>query len=64
MMESQNISKALTWDDLADEYDKRFSGRPARTLQMDTVFEQMKNKKEEFWVDPEKGTIHKILKEE
>ena len=27
----------LTWDDLAEEYDKRNSGRPARTLPMDTV---------------------------
>ena len=32
-------SKALTWDELADAYDKQHSGRPARTLPMDRVFE-------------------------
>ena len=60
-MKPQNISEALTWDDLADEFDKGSPGRPARTLPMDKVFVCMKNKTEEFWVDPKEGTIHKIL---
>ena len=59
-MKPNKISKALTWDELANEYDKRFPGRPARTIKMDTVFEQIKNRTEEFWVDPEEGTIHRI----
>jgi hypothetical protein len=53
-----NISKALTWDDLAGLYDKAHSGRPARTLPMDKVFDWAEQQKDKFWLDPSKGTIH------
>jgi hypothetical protein len=35
-------TKALTWTQLADLYDKEHSGRPARTTQLNTVFEWAK----------------------
>jgi hypothetical protein len=56
------ISKALTWDQLAEHYDsQRSGGRPARTLPMDTVFEWAENRREQFYVDPKEGTIHLII---
>ncbi len=54
------LSKALTWDEIADEYDKKHSGRKARTLQMETVFNWI-GEQPNFKVK-KKGTIHKILK--
>jgi len=53
-----NISKALTWDDLANLYDKTSHGRPARTLPMEKVFDWARQQKGKFWVNPSKGTIH------
>lgn len=58
------IGKALTWDDLADLYDKEHTGRPARTLPMDAVFMWAKNQTDKFYVCPKEETIHQILKEE
>ena len=55
-------SKALTWDDLANLYDKACSGRPARTLPMDTVFDWAKQQVDKFWLDPDEGTLHKRFK--
>lgn len=55
----KKLSKALTWDKLAKEYDKTHSDRPARTLPMDNVFEWAEKQTEVFKV-LEKGTIHKI----
>ncbi len=54
-----NISKALTWDELANLYDlKRYRHRPARTLPLDTIFEWAKRQADIFYVDPDEGTIH------
>ena len=56
-----NISKALTWNDLADLYDgERHRRRPARTLRMETVFNWAARQKERFCVAPE-STIHIML---
>jgi|WetSurSiteA1Bulk_404760.scaffolds.fasta_scaffold26172_5 hypothetical protein len=59
----KNLSKALTWDDLATIYDKSHSGRNrrARTLPMDYIFKWAKNQKDKFHVKKREGTIHKIL---
>jgi len=54
------LSKALTWDDLANEYDKYHSGRRARTLPMDTVFNWAERQTDKFKVKKKEGTIHKI----
>lgn len=54
------ISKALTWDDLANEYG-RLTGGKARIKPMDSIFKWAENRKEDFYVDPKEGTIHKIL---
>lgn len=53
------ISEPLTWDDLANEYDKAHTGRPARTLRMETVFDWAESQTEKFYVNPEEGTIHR-----
>ena len=65
-----NVSKALTWDNLANLYDKvklhpesdAFSGRPARTLPMEKVFDWAEQQKDKFWVNPDGGTLHRRLK--
>ena len=54
------VGKALSWDELATEYDKNHSGRPARTLPMDTIWEWAEKQTEKFKVK-KSGTIHKIL---
>lgn len=54
------LSKALLWDELADEYDKYHSNRKARTLPMDHVFEWAEKKQDKYLVS-NKGTLHKIL---
>lgn len=52
------ISKALTWDEVA-EYYKKFYGGNARTMEMNSVFEIL-TKDKRFHVHSKKGTIHKI----
>lgn len=47
----------LTWEDLANAYDKANSGRRARTLPMDIVFDWAKAQKDKFFVD-EEGYIY------
>ena len=59
-MGSEKLGEALSWDELADIYDKGNSGRKARTLPMDTVFEWVEGKRDKFKVK-EGGTIHLIL---
>jgi hypothetical protein len=54
-------SKALTWNQVANEYNKISVGRPAMTLPMNYVFEKL-SKAKGFIVDEKKGTIHKIIK--
>lgn len=56
----KKLSKALTWTELANEYDKLHHGRKAITLEMDYVWDWAENKKEIFRVS-EDGTIHKIV---
>ncbi len=55
-----NTSKALTWDDLANLYDKANSGRPARTLPMNEVRDWAIRQKDKFWVHPVETTIHRV----
>ena len=57
---AEKLSKALTWEDLADVYDKENNGRKARTLPMDDVFKWFAKQKDKYKVIKE-GTIHKIL---
>lgn len=59
-----NISKALTWDELANLYDKAHTHtrRPARTLPMEKVSDWAEQQKDKFWVDPDEGTLHKVGK--
>ena len=58
----ENLEKALSWDDLAELYDSVHSGRPARTLPMDYVFEWVEEQKGFKVMDD--GTIHKIIRME
>lgn len=62
-MEKNKIGKALTWDDLANLYDKAHpsTNRPARTLPMDQVFNWVKRQTNKYYVVPKEGTIHLIL---
>lgn len=49
--------KALTWEDLANYYDK-FTGGTARTRPMHKVFEWAEKQTDKFYVD-DKGYIYK-----
>ena len=60
-MKKEKIGKALTWDELADIYDKK-TGRTARTRPMNDVFNWAENQPKKFKVDKNEGTIHLILK--
>lgn len=51
-------STALSWDELADIYDKSGGRRGARTLPMETVFKWAERQKDKFYVDPKVKTIH------
>ena len=60
------ISKALTWDEVADFYDDFYdvynkSSRPARTLSMDYVFEKVKKITDCIFYNEKEGTLHKIF---
>jgi len=57
------LSKALTWDDLAAEYNKLNNGRSAQTLPMKKVFKWAEKQKDKFKVSEEEGTIHLIIQE-
>jgi len=50
--------KALTWDDLADEY-KKDTGNSARTRSMNSIFHWAEKQTNKFYVDYDKQTIHK-----
>lgn len=54
------LSAALSWNQLADEYDKTHRDRPARTLPLDVVWEWAERNERFHVVEPE-GTIHLIL---
>lgn len=59
-MSKNKIGRALTWDQLADEWDKTNS-KKARTVKMGIVFDWAKKQKKRFKVKKKKGTIHKII---
>ncbi len=50
--------KALTWNEIANLYDAVHSGRPARTVSMNTVFSWLENQ-DGFTVTKD-GTIYQI----
>jgi hypothetical protein len=56
------IGPVLTWDELADLYDKAHpgSGRPARTLSLDTVYKWAEGQPDKFHKDDETG-LHQII---
>ena len=56
------ISKALSWDDLANEYAK-VTGHTARTRPMEAIFDWAEKQTDKFFVDYDKCTIHKVRKE-
>ena len=52
----RHIEKALVWGEIADFYDSKHTGRKARTLPMDAVFNWAKTQPEiEF--DEEQGVL-------
>ena len=55
------ISKALTWDELADIYDKEHKDCPARTLPMDDIYTWAEEQEDRFYIDLDKGTLHTII---
>jgi hypothetical protein len=62
-MEGKMNTKALTWDELANIYDKEHSGRKARTMSMDTIFKWAERQTDKFKVSKE-GTIYTLNKGE
>lgn len=56
-----DIGPSLTWNELADLYDKAHSSK-ARTLPMERVFDWAEKQKDKFFVDAE-GELHQILGE-
>lgn len=49
--------KALTWDELANIYDKGGNGRKAKTLPMATIFDWAERQTERFCVS-EDGSLY------
>ena len=45
--------KKLTWENLADIYDKHHGGRKARTFSMDSVFDWAEKRTDLFTLDSE-----------
>lgn len=56
----KQLGEALTWDNLAEEYHKS-TGQSARIKPMDSIFNWAEKQTDKFYVDKNKGTIHKIL---
>jgi len=60
-MSNANYGKALSWDELANYYDKASGGnRPARTRPMSQVFSWAEAQKNKFVVTAD-GTIHRLI---
>ena len=58
------MNEALTWNELANLYDKANTGRKARTLSMNSVGEWAERQVDKFYICPKEGTIHYIEKGE
>lgn len=56
----KSTTKELTWEELADIYDKETGGH-ARTLEMNKVFDWAERQTDKFMVD-EDGYLHQIMK--
>lgn len=52
--------KPLTWNELAEWYDKHIGGRKARTLPFDTVFSACAARKDVFVVLDDGGIAFKV----
>lgn len=61
-IENTKLSRALSWNDLANDYDKDHNNRKARTLPMDSIFNWAASLTDEYKVDEKEGTIHRIIK--
>ena len=57
-MTSNEVTSALTWNELADLYDAAHGGRRARTLPMEKVFAWAEKQTDKFWLHPEEETLH------
>lgn len=57
----KKVSKALTWDEIADMYNLN-TGLRARAKPMDEVFDYVAAQTEKIWAIPE-GTLHTILRQ-
>lgn len=58
MTDREKRSKALTWDDLADDY-KKVTGRSARVRPMEEIFNWAERQTKRYLVDPDEGTLHR-----
>jgi len=58
---TKKIGKALTWNDLANLYNSTHPGRSAFMYKMETIFKWAETQTDKFYVNPEEGTIHKII---
>lgn len=56
--DAEDLGPALTWEDLANDYDAVNTGRPARTLPMDDV-SNWALKQEGQYIQSKDGTIHR-----
>lgn len=59
-LEKNGLSEALTWGDLAVEYNKHNTGRKAETLPINTVFTWAEKQTDKYKLSKE-GTVHKII---
>ena len=53
------MTKALTWTDLANFYDKECGGRKARTLPTNVIWEWAEKQTEKFYLSDD-GGLHLI----
>jgi hypothetical protein len=52
------IGKALTWNQLAEQYDKTHPGRPAMTYPVEAIFRWAESHPETFFYNEKEDTIH------
>ena len=62
MEQKTSKQESLTWDELADLYDKEHNGRKARTLSMDNVFLWAERQITRFEIDNEGYIYLKVEK--